>query len=504
MLPALLALLSPLGVVLDPTSTGDGVAIEIDARWSFIASDDNLAAGSLGRSSVGLLTAPARRLSFEDIERRDIAYDRDFRLMLIAEYAETSDVAGFFAGFLPRLALRDPNASSEIDWSGTAGFLGVRKRFGFGELALTVFPWSGDQIRLGYTQHTSWTVGTRSAFVAPGAQLEWTGFGGYGFVAGTSAAHQMDQTDGTKELGTIWSVVSGVGCKLFDAVNADVEGTYALRGTIDKQELETPTADAHYRVAKWTTYGGAVRLTWSHDVAVATPVGYEPLENDLFAFDSLVADPVPPAQELAWSVVGTGTLLWQTLQNPDVLTELTVQRALAADLIARVQYGHVGSALFATYRDLASLLFDVPSNPPLVAFPKDLKISPEKRLAAQAWLSWLVVDLEAQAEISVGIKWPAFLRTPAEPPDLFANQVMVFNDSSNIEVLDPDERVRPVREAKASLQLRFNRWATAAVDVLGQYDRNLREFYQDAEGIPHRRKQNPLRVGMNFVFRARI
>ncbi|MBI5511874.1 MAG: hypothetical protein HY903_24220 [Deltaproteobacteria bacterium] len=495
----------PLGVALAPTD--DGLMVAADARLSLTASDDNLAAGADGQSRGGLFSVPPMRLSFDDLEKHDVAYDRDLRLMLLAEAPETSGAPGFYLGVLPTLSLAKTAAPAALAWADASTYFGVRKSFTFGELSLTAFPLSGDQLRIGYTNQTSWAIGAQKTGAAPGARLEWTGFGGYGFVAAAASPRPMVQRDGTVEEDTAWSLASGLGWRLFAALYADLEAVTAMRGNIDKPELRIPGVEP----VQWRTHGGAARLAWADGVALATPVSYSPLDNDLFAFDSLTGAAEPWRGRLAYSAVGTATLLWQDLQDPQDPSAIAWQRALAASVISKVHYGRFGGAILAAYRDLSFILFDVPSTPNYVSFPKAWRIYPEVRAAARGSAAFRAGDVELSAALEAGVRWPAWVKNqPAATgpnPSLSFDNVMLWNSASEIEILDVGDRVRPVPEAKLSLVARFNEWAGAAVEVLERYDRNQRQRVYDMQGsaeVARLQSLPPNRFGLNVLLRARI
>jgi len=226
----------------------------------------------------------------------------------------------------------------------------------------------------------------------------------------------------------------------------------------------------------------------------------DPLHKETFFAPEIYNDDVSFLVQSEISAIG------QTLQNPQKPFSTKIQWAIAADVTGRLKVGRFRVHLLNVYRDLSFILFDVPSNPSFVAFPKNLKVQPE-------FFSSLVVDYSIEAlhltpGLVFGVQRPANITTGAaagsNPPVSLAQQTFVFRSESQVDILDPGDTVELIYAAKATFKWDFSEAISTIGEVSYQYDPNRRTFQQDPEGIPIRKKQSPTIVGFNVLMQARF
>lgn len=501
-------LLAVFGTSPDSISATDSFEFQWNARASAFFVDANFERGGGDGSANELFYAPTR-LQLDDVEKLDIAYATDTRFFFTAMRPEQQGAPSVEIGWLPALNWAAPYANSDLTLLDTGSYLSLRKALGIGSLGATIFPRQSRQIRIGYTEVSSWLDQLPRSYGVPGARLEWTYDEVYAFAAGSTFERQMDQPNGTLELGTAWQTVAGAGAHLFDLLWVDVEGTYANRGTIDRLGLRV-SAEGKYNVKAWRAAGGAFRLGLGQGDSLATPVNYRPFENDLYFTDSLVARRAKPASELGWSVVATGTYLGQTLQDAVQPNKTTWQKGLAGTLIAKARWRHLQATMAAGYRDLAFVLFSVPSNPNYMDLPPGITVNPEKRVSVGAAADWSPGDLPFTTAIDAGVVWPANtvaatpVGTSASDTTGGFQQKLVFHSPYNVTILGPGEKVEPLVEARLALRAPISTWLMAAVEILDQYDRNRRKMSLSADGFPVRVQAKPNTVGINLILRASL
>ncbi len=502
-----LLLISPTAIAIDSTAAGDEYALRLELRHTTVVSDSDLQSSGRNHSSAGLFGVAPMRLQLDNVERYDLAYDSGLLLLLTAERPEQGALPGIELGMLPRLQINSPLETRTLTWSDVSTYLSFRKSLPVGNLGLTLFPWHGQQIRVGFTEATAWASTAPTSAGTPGGRLEWSLPDGYGFVAGTAFARQMDQTNGTRAYGTAWQTVAGIGWHLWDLFWVDVQGSYALRGTIDKQELRT-VENGRNNVEPWKAFGGAVRVGLSQGMPLATPISYVPLENDLFVTDSLIAAPASREMGLAWSLAATATAITQTLQDSAQANKVTWQRANASNLIAHLRSGRWNGKVLGSYRELAFILFSVPSNPSFMTFPEGVSVHAEKRIAASVAYDWRPLEIPITTALEGGILWPAAITAMRTVGDNTTSpttqQTLVFHSTSSVDILNPGEQIEPVPEARLALRAPLGTWAMVAIELLDQVDANRRKLALGADGVPVRVKSRANRLGMNLLVRVAL
>ena len=75
---------------------------------------------------------------------------------------------------------------------------------------------------------------------------------------------------------------------------------------------------------------------------------------------------------------------------------------------------------------------------------------------------------------------------------------------TDIDILNPGERVRLIYAAKGMLKLGLSEAVVTILELLWSYDRNRRTFQQDPGGVPTRAPQEPTIIGFNLLLRARF
>jgi len=485
-------------------SAGDAV----DTRVTFTLADDNVMKGP-EETSTGSPSIPnfepnnANRLFFDDYERRDTGFENLTHLVLYAHQP------GFFDGLDTEAAL--VLRAQMLDASGVmlkddGSYIKLTQEQQNGQFLITAFPVSANRFKLGYSYDISWGGSRifRNTKMVPGVRLEWKRPGFYSFLGTKTGRAQMDKSDGTKELDTVWGVLAGAGLDIADEFRMEANGGYFYRGTIDKQELKVSDGD-RIRVAPWLGYGTSVQLSYHVGMPIGTPIDFRLYKNDPLKRQTFFR-PEVYGEDTAFALQSEVSILGQTLQDPESPSSTTVQPAIASDISAKLKTGRFRYHGLMVFRDLAFILYNVPSSPSFVNFPDGVATQPE--LFLSLGLDYAFEESHFTPGFILGVQRPAHMTSAAQagnnPPDELGQQTFVYRSDTEVDILDAGDKVALVYAAKGTM-----RWdLSEIVSVLGElqlsYDQNRRTFAQDEGGIPVRLPQDPFIVGFNMLMQARF
>ncbi len=495
-----LALAAPVGAA----RAGDA----IDTRVTFTFADDDVLKGpqesTTGSPSIPNATPePNRnRLFFDDYESRDAGFENLTHMVIYAHQP------GFFEGLDTEAALvlrAQVLNEKDVKLSDDGSYLKLTQKLGDVDLALTAFPISADRFRLGYSYDLSWGgsdifKGTR----APGARVELTTPNSYAFLGAKTGVAQIKVSDKTTVEDTIYGVLGGAGIDVVDELRMEGGGGYFFRGNIDKPELQIPDGD-RVKTARWEGFGGSAQVVYHIGIPIGVPIDFrlyknDPLQRDTF-FETESYD-----GGVSFMLQSEFSLLGQTLQDPERRASTVVQWATAGDLAARIKFGKTRVHVLAVYRDLAFILFNVPSDPSFTDFPDG--IDPQPEFFFSAGIDYYVEAAHLTAGFIAGAQRPASI-TNVVPAGANASlsmqqQTQVFLSDTDRVLLNPGEKVKFVTAGKVTGRWDLSEVISSIGELQFSYDPNRRRLSADEGGIPVRLPEDPKIIGFNLMLRARF
>lgn len=480
----------------------------IDTRVTFTLADDDLAKGP-EESSTGSPSLPnfapgaSNRLFFDDYERRDRGFENLTHLALYAHQP------GFFEGLDTEAALvlrAEMLAKGDVKLTDDGSYINITKQLEASKLVITAFPVSANRFQLGYSYDISWG-GSRifkNAQAVPGLRLRWESDAAYAFLGTKATMSQVDKSDGTKELDTVWGVLGGAGLDVVDELRIEGGAGYFYRGTIDKQELRV-LEDGAFKTAPWQAFGGSMQLSYHVGIPIGESIDFRLYKNDPMKRQSFFKTE-DYNDDLSFLVQTEISVLGQTLQDPERPTSSKVQPALAADISGKVKSGKWRYNLLFVYKDLEYIRFNVPSLTPFVDLPAGIAAKPAWFISGGA--DYYVEALRYTPGIILGVQRPANLTTSVDagnnPPASLGQQTLIVMSDTQITFLDPGEDVALVFASKHTGRWDLSEILSLVYELQLSYDNNRRTFQQDSNGIPVRVAEDPLILGMNVMLQSRF
>jgi hypothetical protein len=83
----------------------------------------------------------------------------------------------------------------------------------------------------------------------------------------------------------------------------------------------------------------------------------------------------------------------------------------------------------------------------------------------------------------------------ASPPSSLGQQTLVFRSDTDVDILDPGDKVKLIYSAKATLLWQLSDIMSVVGELQYSYDPNRRSFSQDPGGVSVRLAQDPNIVG---------
>ena len=484
----------------------------VDTRVTFTVADDDVMRGPQ-RSSTGSPSVPnsiptrANRLFFDDFERRDTGFENLTHFVLYVHQP------GFFEGLDTEAAV-----VMRTEWLQTKGvsitedgsYLKLTKVFGEHKLRIVAFPLNTDRFRLGYSYNISWggsrifTPATDTQ-ATPGLRLEYETGGVYAFLGAKTALRPLKQSDGAIEQDTVYGVLGGAGIDVVDELRLEGGAGYFYRGNIDKQELTVQDGKGRFKTARWDAFGGSAQIVYHVGIPIGVPVDFRLYKNDPLLKENFF-NPEPYNDGISFLVQSEISVLGQTLQNMERPTTTSIQHAVAGDFTARLKVGKTRVNLLAVYRDLAFILFNVPSTPNFMTFPKGVRVQPDLFLSTGA--DYYIEAAHLTPGIIFGVQRPANITTAvsagANPPASLQQQTVVWRNETQTNMLDPGDAVGLIYAVKGTFKWDLSEVISTIGEVSFQYDPNLTTFEQDPDGIPIRKAQSPEIIGFNLLMQARF
>jgi hypothetical protein len=472
----------------------------VDTRISFTVADDNVAKGpqkspTASPSIPNFTPSVNNRLFFDDFERSFTGFENMTHLVLYKK------APGFFAGVDTEGALvirATFLAEKGVQLLDAGSYLRLTKKVGDNtELGLTAFPISADRFRLGYSYDISWG-GSRifpNARAVPGLRLEINNDWVHAYLGLKTGLAQVDESDGSKELDTVWGVLSGASFNVLENLRVEGGAGFFHRGTIDKQELRT-VSNGRFRVAPWQAYGGSAQITFHEGDAIGIPIDFRLYRNDPLVAQQFFVLPKYD-DNTAYTIRSEASVMQQTLQNSDKPTSTRLQTAYAGDVTFLMRTGHLRLQAYVVYRNLPFVLFNVPSYPSFVSFPQGTRAQLD--VFSFAGLDYYFETTHLLPGFMVGVRRPANMTSAvaagASPPSSLGQQTLVFRSDTDVDILDPGDKVKLIYSAKATLLWQLSDIMSVVGELQYSYDPNRRSFSQDPGGVSVRLAQDPNIVG---------
>jgi len=369
-------------------------------------------------------------------------------------------------------------------------------------ISLTVFPVSSDRMRLGYSYRLSWGGSPefrRSVSATPGLKFQYDMKNMYAFV-GAKSAVVLDRK--TAELRGVFGVLAGAGVDPTPELRVEVNGAYFDRGNNELVDVNDQ---------KVQLFGASAQVALHKGMPVQSSVDYKLYKYNNERISGLF-NPVKYPGGLSWLAMAEGTVIGQTLKDPEKTGTTTVQKGYAGDVNVRVMIDRVRLRFDASYRTLSFILHSQPSLPTYTDFPSDYTTEPDLFAAVG-------VDRNFNDFITIGgifgVEKPATLTSnkgvAGGMTGVSGKSTAVFR-SNNIDtlitILPVGQEAVPMYAAKGTVKLDFGRIYTALLEVFYVYDPNSTRFQRVDPGNPESPFEfvfgNFNQLGVNATLQARF
>jgi hypothetical protein len=494
----------------------------IDLRLSFNVTDENVLVkpGETTPSIPGVrIGAPIPRWGtffFDNYDTRFTGFENLTNMVL---YKKVQDGADDFEGaFVLRFNTVSDNLSAIYDGGSYLTWTHWMdpSRVGKLNLSVTAFPMSADRFRLGYSYKLSWggspiffkanpdnpfaSTGSSNPAPAPGARVQIGGETGYAFL-GAKTSILLNKKINEQE--SVYGILAGAGVDPTKWLRIEGNGGYFYRGGNPKQEvLGAPV----------TAYGASAQVAIHQGVPVGRSADFALYKNDASGVTNLFLPEEYPGG-LTWLVSSEGTYTQQTLQDPDHPASTVRQPGVAGDINVRVKYNFLRLHADLMYRDLPFLLMNVPSFVPYQAISSNSATTAAETFAAIG-ADYFFQGPQLTVGVTGGVQVPASF-TGQLPTELLGNisaeglpksTTVVVRSEGLFDILPPNTKVLPIYAAKLSAMLQrggFN----VLLEVLIANDQNsthLQRVNNDPEQVSQRVFTNPMQLGFNLAFQAKI
>jgi len=484
----------------------------VDTRITFSIADDDIQRGpqqsATGSPSLpnSIPTAEANVQPAQMHEKRDAGFEN------LTHFVLYMHKPGFFENVDTEAAL-----VARYEWLQNRGvvltedgsYLKLTRAIDDAKLRIVAFPLNSDRFRLGYSYNITWGGGrmftsTTDRSATPALKVEFERPGMYAFLGLKTALRQMDQDDGTKELDTVYGVLGGAGVDVADELRLEGGAGFFNRGTIDKLELRT-VENGVYNTAPWQGFGASAQITYHVGIPIGQPVDFKLYRNDPMQPDNFFKQEKYDDQ-LSFLVQSEISAVGQTLQDAVKANSTTIQWGVAGDLTGRVKFDKWRLNALLVYRDLAFILYNVPSNPNFMTFPEGVTVQPDVYGAVGA--DYYLEDLHLTPGVLMGIERPAntvATNTVADnATSQNSQQTLVFHSESSVDILNPGDKVGSVFWIKGTAKMDFSEGMSAVGELSYASDPNRRRLDQGVDGVPVRVPQGKNIVGFNLLLQARF
>ena len=394
-------------------------------------------------------------------------------------------------------------AERSIDLSDAGSYIRVARWFDPTRkekrlVSFTAFPTSSDRMRLGYSYRLSWGGSPeyqRSRAAVPGVKLQLDAGPAYVFV-GAKSAVVLDRSTAEEE--AVLAALFGAGVDVNEHLRIEGNGGYFDRGGNELQDVITE---------KVRLYGASLQVAVHDREPVTSSVDYKLYRNDPERAYHMFAPEEYPGG-LSWLVAAEGTVLGQTLKDPEVSGGTTTQIGKAGDLNARIKYNRTRLRADLQFRDLAFILHSTPSLPTYSDFPPEYERTAD--FFADVGVDQNIEGTGLTIGVIGGVDLPASLTTPtgAIPGDMVeggGTSTAVVRNEGDITILPPGEDVLPQFALKLTGRLDFAESFAALADIYYSRDPNQTRLVRDNPDEPLMREFGEFnQLGFNFTLQAKF
>lgn len=426
--------------------------------------------------------------------------------------------AAFFEGLEGEAALNVVvinNPSGAITLFDNASFVKLNYRpAGWGQkedIALTAFPVSADRFRLGYAWKLTWggdsaftynqgtgTSSTGRPAAVPGAKLQITRDRWYAFV-GAKTGLLLNNLLNVQERQA--GLLFGGGVDLVaNRLRLEANGGYFQRGIVPslaQQGIRAPV----------NALGGSMQLSLFSDSILPS------LDLRLYKNDPDITQkffrPETYNGGFSYQLSVEGSVLTQTLVDPDRFASTKPQMASAVAVQARFKYDYWRFYALGLFRTLSFIQFDVPGLPPFFDFSAGSTVRPElwgaiggdRYFPKQHLTLGLILGVQSPASVSA----PRFdFGGTNPPPGLTGPRTVVVRDVNLFAILPPDVEVLPIFSVKGTFRFDISEYFAVLGEAFYNRDENRVTFRDSTTFISQPVFENPNQLGFNAVVQARF
>lgn len=473
----------------------------VDTRVSFILSNDNLLVGpgETNPSNPGTRFGSAssgNTFFYDNYETKYTGYESLSHLVLykkMPSYFERVTTEASLAILVILLS------EYSVGFGDSGSYLRLTYAFDNEEksrqnIQLTLFPYSSDRFRLGYSYQISW--GGSDIFPkqdpdinkknpVPGVKIQFNYEDFYMFAGAKSSLLQRkrDINDPT-ELESFWGFLGGVGWDN-GFIRAECNGGLFRRGLNPNNSVIGDPVDS---------VGLSIQLGLHKGLSIGKSIDFALYKNDPNEIVSFFK-PEEYGTGLSWVAAMEFTNIYTRLEDADKPGSTVYQRAVAGDINLKFKYNYTKFSLDAVYKDLPFILLNVPSLTPYQSFPKDLKLSPAFFYAL--YLDHHIPSLHLTPGISFGMEWSAYFKDRSDT-------VTVVRSISDRNSLKTGDNITPIFATKLSTKLDISEMLAMIFELRFQIDNNMTTFKQDVNGEVILDYTEPYLLGFNLVFQGRF
>lgn len=204
-----------------------------------------------------------------------------------------------------------------------------------------------------------------------------------------------------------------------------------------------------------------------------------------------------------------GSVLAQSLMNPDRTASTRIQPAAAVAVQARFKYDYWRFYAIGLYRTLSFIQFDVPGLPPYVDFVNGSTVRPELWAAIGGDRNF--PNQHLTLGLILGVQNPASVSAPRfdfgggnPPPGLTGPRTVVVRDVNLFAILPADTEILPIFSIKGTFRLDISEYFALLGEVFYNRDDNRVTFRDSVASISQPVFEQPNQLGFNAVVQARF
>ncbi|MBI5543196.1 MAG: hypothetical protein HY901_04870 [Deltaproteobacteria bacterium] len=489
----------------------------VDTRVTLLFTDDNVLAGpgETTPSNPGARFGSANSTNTQFYDNFNTKYSGFESLSNLVLYKKAP---AFFEGLTTEAALalnllvsREKTSSADFNnavlLSDASSYVSLKYTpKGWNEregVTLTGFPLSADRFRLGYAYKISWGGSEmfpgRSGAV-PGAKLQYAQELApdqlvYGYVGMKSTIILNDEIH---EQEANYGVLAGAGVDITRWLRFDLSGGWFMKGV----NPQTSVLGAPVRAR-----GLSSQLVYHHGAPVGSSVDFALYKNDPDLPTRLFK---PEAYPGGFSMTAAleGSYLEQTLADPDVFGQTTVQSAFASALQLRAKYDFWRFNVLALVRSLSFVQFNVPGFPPFVDFPEGTELGDEKFIAVG--FDYYFERLHLTPGLVGGVQMPATYSSSGDlggnnpPPANQGQRTVVVRDVNTFVILPSGADVSLIYSIKGTMRWDLSEYFAVIGELFYNRDNNRYTFKDDAIGVSQPTREKADILGFNMMLQARF